>query len=66
LDECNQKLQILGSVEIQFNWYNYYMGIRTAVVAHMGRHGVKCIQGLMGKPKAKRPLGRPRHLWEDN
>jgi hypothetical protein len=21
---------------------------------------------LMGKPKGKRPLGRPRHKWEDN
>jgi hypothetical protein len=21
---------------------------------------------LMGKPKGKRPLGRPRHRWEDN
>jgi hypothetical protein len=22
--------------------------------------------GLVGKPKGKRPLGRPRHRWEDN
>jgi hypothetical protein len=21
---------------------------------------------LMGKPERKRPLGRPRHRWEDN
>jgi hypothetical protein len=21
---------------------------------------------LVGKPKVKRPLGRPRHRWEDN
>jgi len=21
---------------------------------------------LMGKPKGKRPLGRPKHRWEDN
>jgi hypothetical protein len=21
---------------------------------------------LMEKPKGKRPLGRPRHIWEDN
>ena len=20
----------------------------------------------MGKPEGKRPLGRPRHIWEDN
>ena len=23
-------------------------------------------QGLVGKPEGKRPLGRPRHRWEDN
>jgi hypothetical protein len=21
---------------------------------------------MVGKPKGKRPLGRPRHRWEDN
>jgi hypothetical protein len=26
-----------------------------------GAYGV-----LMGKPEGKRPLGRPRHRWEDN
>jgi hypothetical protein len=34
-------------------------------VARMGEergvHGV-----LVGKPEGKRPLGRPRHRWEDN
>ena len=24
------------------------------------------IQILVGKPEGKRPLGRPRHRWEDN
>jgi len=24
------------------------------------------IQGLVGKPEGKRPLGRPRCRWEDN
>jgi hypothetical protein len=24
------------------------------------------IQGLVGKPKVKRPLGRSRRRWEDN
>ena len=23
-------------------------------------------KGLVGKPEGKRPLGRPRHRWEDN
>ena len=25
-----------------------------------------CIQGLVGKPEGKRPLGRHRRRWEDN
>ena len=33
--------------------------------AHMGeRKGVYRV--LVGKPEGKRPLGRPRHRWEDN
>ena len=24
------------------------------------------MQGLVGKPEGKRPLGRPRHRWEEN
>jgi len=32
---------------------------------HMGeRRGL--YRGLMGKPQGMRPLGRPRHRWEDN
>ena len=23
-------------------------------------------RGLVGKPEGKKPLGRPRHRWEDN
>jgi len=26
----------------------------------------KCTQKLGGKPEGKRPLGGPRHRWEDN
>jgi len=34
-------------------------------VARMGaRRGVYRV--LVGKPEAKRPLGRPKHRWEDN
>jgi hypothetical protein len=33
--------------------------------AHMGEvRGVYRV--LVGRPKCKRPLGRPRHRWEDN
>jgi hypothetical protein len=34
-----------------------------------GTHGggEKCLQRvLVGRPEGKRPLGRPRHRWEDN
>jgi len=32
---------------------------------HMGeRRGI--YRALVGKPEGKRPLGRPRHRWEDN
>jgi hypothetical protein len=34
-------------------------------VVHMGR-GRGVYRVLMGKPEGKRPLGRPRHGWEDN
>ena len=34
-------------------------------VARMGnRRGA--YRALVGKPEGKRPLGRPRHTWEDN
>jgi len=34
-------------------------------VAHMGEgRGVHRV--MVGKPEVKRPLGRPRHRWEDN
>jgi len=37
----------------------------TGHVAHMGdRRGIFGV--LVGKPEGKRPLGRPRHRWEDN
>jgi hypothetical protein len=33
-----------------------------------GTHGggKKCKQGFIGRLKRMRPLGRPRHRWEDN
>jgi hypothetical protein len=33
-------------------------------VAHMGEESY-LYKVLVGKPKGKRPLGRPRHRWED-
>ena len=34
-------------------------------VARMGERRVAC-RVLVGKPKGKRPLGRPSRIWEDN
>jgi hypothetical protein len=28
--------------------------------------GERCARGSGGRPERKRPLGRPRHRWEDN
>jgi hypothetical protein len=28
--------------------------------------GERRVEGWVGKPEGKRPLGRPRHRWEDN
>jgi len=30
------------------------------------REGRGLYRALVGKPEGKRPLGRPRHRWEDN
>ena len=35
------------------------------VLVHM-REGRGVHRVLVGKPEGKRPLGRPRHRWEDN
>ena len=38
---------------------------RAEHVARMGeRRGVQSV--LVGKPEERRPLGRPRRIWEDN
>jgi hypothetical protein len=34
-------------------------------VAHMGEEGC-AYRILVGRPEGRRPLGRPRHRWEDN
>jgi len=38
------------------------------LVGHVARVGGEesCVQGLVGKPEGKRPLGRLRRKWEDN
>jgi hypothetical protein len=34
-------------------------------VVHIGEVG-NAYKILVGKPKVKRPLGKPRHRWKDN
>jgi hypothetical protein len=35
------------------------------LVARMGE-GIGAYRSLVGRPEGRRPLGRPRHRWEDN
>jgi len=51
---------------VEKTWVIKSRGVRWAGhVAHMGeRRGVYKV--LVGKPEGKRPLGKPRHRWEDN
>jgi hypothetical protein len=47
----------IGVIKSRMRWAGH--------VACMGeRIGAYCV--LVGKPEGKRPLGRPRHRWEDN
>jgi len=54
----NEELSVLySSPNISLRWAGH--------VARMGeRRGVYRV--LVGKPEGKKPLGRPRHRWEDN
>jgi hypothetical protein len=48
-------IRVVKSRRMRWAWY----------VAHMGQmRNADSI--LVGKPEGKRPLGRPRHKWEDN
>jgi hypothetical protein len=38
-------------------WSGYVAGILKVIIVY---------NILVGKPEGKRPLGRPRHKWEDN
>jgi hypothetical protein len=38
---------------------------RVGQVAWIGE-GIGMYRVLVGKPEGKRPMGRPRHRWEDN
>jgi hypothetical protein len=40
--------------------------IWTGHIACIGRSGMSEYKILVGKAEGRRPLGRPRHRWEDN
>ena len=48
---------IVRVVKLRMRWDGH--------VARMGE-GIGVHRVLVGKPEGKRPLGRPRHGWEDN
>ena len=40
---------------------------RMRCTVHVARRGRRVVyMGLVGKPEGKRPLGRPRHRWQDS
>jgi hypothetical protein len=52
---CRQIIRMLNSRRMKLAEY----------IARMGEKRNAC-KVLMGKPEGKRPLGRPRHMWEGN
>jgi hypothetical protein len=60
----NEELHILYSSP---NIISQIKSRRMRWVGHVARMGVErnVYRVLMGKPEVKRPLGRPRHRWED-
>ena len=72
-DEVTREWRKLHSVELN-NLYSTPDSVRviksrrmrwTGHVARMGEKRGVC-RVLMGKPRGKKPLGRPRRRWEDN
>jgi hypothetical protein len=58
----NEELRILYSSP---NIIRQIKSRRMWWVGHVARMGEEVVQGLVGKPEGKRPLGRPRHRWEE-
>jgi hypothetical protein len=58
----NEELHILYSSP---NIIRQIKSRRMRWAGHVARMGEKCLQGLDGKAKGKRPHERPRRRWED-
>jgi hypothetical protein len=63
---CNYNEELHISYSSQ-NIIRQIKSIRIRWAGHVARTGEerKVYKVLVGKPKGKRPLGRPRHTWED-
>ena len=61
-DVKNSFLKSVQALQVHHAYFAYYCFNHSS---NMGeRRGVYMV--LVGKPKGKRPLGRPRRRWEDN
>jgi hypothetical protein len=72
-DEVTREWRKLQNEELkdQFSSSNIFRVIKSRRMrwaGHVARIGEKrgVCRVLVGKPEGKRPLGRPRHKWEDN
>jgi hypothetical protein len=57
LNDWYSSLNIIGVIKSRMRW-----------AGHVARMGEKrcAYMILLGRPEGRRPLGRPRHRWEDN
>ena len=61
-DAKNSFLKSVQALQAHHTCFAFYCFSHSSIMGE--RRGVYRI--LMGKPEGKRPLGRPRHRWEDN
>jgi len=71
-DEVTGEWRRLHNEELYdlYSLTKYYLGDKIEKNGMGGAYSTygghqRCVQGLVGKPEGKRPLGRPRHRWED-
>ena len=58
----------LNDLYSSFNIFRAVKSRRTRGTGNLSRMGERRVvyRVLVGEPEGKRPLGRPRHRWEDN
>jgi len=72
-DEVTGKWRKLHNEELndQYSSPNIFWVLKSRkmkLAGHVARTGEQrgVYRGLVGKPEGKRPLGKPKHKWEDN